>query len=128
MTTVRDIIFRAGRKIGMADMNADEASAGLDAFNDMVQGWKLDGIDVWHLNALNDGFPMVDAPMSDFTFASLFPMPDAFREGATFCLASRMAPEYGLAFDADDFVRKVQAHYATIVPAAMNDALIGRRW
>jgi hypothetical protein len=126
MTTVRDIVARAYRKIGMSDPTGDEFRAGVDAFNDMVHGWRADGIDVWGINlALNDGLPMVGRDIGDFGDGSPIPFPEAFREGAIFMLAERLAPEFSapVNFDANVFMRRMRAHYAADIRVSFDDAL-----
>ena len=48
MTTARDIISGAYRRLGLlpigADLDPDRAQAGLAAYNDMLNGWAADGI------------------------------------------------------------------------------------
>ena len=61
MATARDIINRALKRIRVLNStesaSGTDASDGLDALNDMMHGWKSDGVDVNH---------------SDFTLASTF--------------------------------------------------------
>ena len=117
MSTVRDIIERAFRKVGVVahdePMTADEADAGLAAFNEMLSAWDLDGIDLSY----------TDKALSD-----TFPLADKFREGTIYLLASRLSPEFSApqGFDADDFFRKIQASYMTIGEATINSALTWR--
>lgn len=116
MTTVRGIIERAYRKTGIVavdePMDADQAAAGLSAFNEMVSAWALDGI------TLSPAF--TDALLDD-----TFPLADKFREGTIYLLASRLAPEWlrPVAFDADDFFRKVQAAYMVVTEATIDSTL-----
>jgi hypothetical protein len=53
MTTVRDIIERAYRKIGIKAedeaISGDMLTNGVDNFNSMLFGWKIFGIDVLHV-------------------------------------------------------------------------------
>lgn len=113
MTTVRDIIERAYRKIGVVaqdePMQAEQASTGLSAFNEMVSAWALYGI------TLSPAF-------TDAALADAFPLADKFREGTIYLLASRLAPEWKepTAFDADDFFRRVQAAYMVIAEAEID--------
>lgn len=100
MTTVADIITRAFRKIGVAAddeaLTASQMQAGLDAYNDMLHGWSLRGVNLSH----------VDQGTSDQFF-----MGDEFREGTVYLLAERLSPDYTVprSFDTqmwfDDFRR-----------------------
>lgn len=116
MTTVRDIVERAYRKIGVVaidePMGAEYADAGLDAFNEMLSGWELRGI------ALSPAF-------TDAALADTFPLADKFREGTIYLLASRIAPEWSapVAFDADDFFRRIQAAYLTVSDVTVDPGL-----
>lgn len=115
MATVRDIVERAYRKIGVVAMEEpmedDIGQAGLDAFNDMLHGWKPRGVDVTH---------------TDLTLNSTFPLADQWREGTVYILASRLSPDFMVpqAFDADDWFRTLQAAYMTISAATMPAATI----
>ena len=114
MTTTRDIVTRAFRKIGVVSegeaLDADTADAGLDALNMMLHGWKLKGVDLTHTNlALSDTF-------------SLDP---EYEEGTVYLLAARLSPDYmaPASFDADDWFRGIQAAYMTITAATLPVAL-----
>ena len=111
MPTVQTIIERAGRKIGANDMTAAELADALSTFNEMLSGWRLHGIDIWRAEMGADDASDVTAIVPESQLTDEFPMPDAFREGAIYMLASRMAPEFSTAFDSDDFLRRMQAHY-----------------
>jgi hypothetical protein len=116
MTTVRDIVERAYRKIGVVSadeaMQADAAASGLDAFNEMLSAWALHGI------TLSPAF-------TDAALADAFPLADKFREGTIYLLASRLSPEWmaPVAFDADDFFRRVQAAYMVIEESTIDRGL-----
>lgn len=105
MTTVRDIITRAYRKIGVVAMGeavpADEMQHGVDVFNDMLWGWKPRGVDIQHegLDASDD-----------------FALDRQFHEGAVYVLASRLSPDFSApqGFDADDWFRALQAAFIVI--------------
>ena len=103
MTTARDIIEQAYRKIGIvaADeaMSADQAANGLNALNNMMHGWAIFGVDVMH---------------SDLALVSEFPLLPRFREGAIYMLGARIAPEYGMAMDEGEFMRGLQSQYMRI--------------
>ena len=117
MATVQDIIHRAYRKIGVVAhddaMTSDQAAVGLDAFNDMMAGFELDGI----------------SPSSlDLTIADDFPMEAKFREGIVYLLASRLAPDWAVpvGFDADAFLRRMQADYMIIETVPLDRELVRR--
>ena len=116
MATVRDIVTRAHRKIRVVaqddGLSADEGQAGLDAFNEMLHAWALDGI------TLSPAF-------TDKTLDDTFPLADKFREGVVYLLASRLSPEYAAPadFDADGFFRKIQADYLEIATSPIDSAL-----
>lgn len=130
MPTVQTIIERAGRKIGANDMTAAELADALSSFNEMVSGWRLHGIDIWRSELGADDQLDVTATVPEVALTDEFPMPDAFREGAIYMLASRMAPEFSTGFDADEYLRRMQAHYARIPTAQFDDALLydNRSW
>lgn len=112
-TTVRDIIQRAYRKIGVvADdepMTPDQAANGLSSLNAMMHGWKLFGIDIEH---------------ADLAVSQDFPLAPEFHEGAVYCLAQRIAPDNSLGFDGDMFLRALQAAFLVIPEARMPSALV----
>lgn len=114
MATVRDIVARALRKISVIDghdaPDADEMAAGVDALNEMLAAWELSSVDVSH-TALAAG--------------DTFPLAAKFEEGTIYNLAARMSPEYivPVGFDADDFFRKIQAAYSTLLEVDMPAAL-----
>ena len=112
-TTVRDILTAGLRKLGVTDPNADEIGGALSAFNMMVSGWKLQGIDIWRADAaMGDNLPVPDIDYTDFAASDAFPMPDAYRDPAAYCLAEKLAPEYGKQFKAMAQLRMIQAGYA----------------
>lgn len=115
MTTIRDIITRAFRKIGVSGegetLEAETLTEGLDAFNDMLQGWKLRGVDL---------------RTEDFEANDTFDLGPEFREGCVYLLASRLSPNYEMpqGFDADDWFRTFQAAYMVIEPATFPRSLL----
>ena len=122
MSTVRDCVTSALRKIGVTDPSGDEVQTAVRAFSDMTHGWRLQGIDIWHIgDQMNGGFPLPEVNHGEFTAESPFPMPEAYRESAAFCLAAKLAPEYGapIQFDAGMYLRQIQAGYMVI-----NDVVI----
>ena len=126
MSTVRNCVTSALRKIGVTDPNGDEVAAAVLSFSDMAHGWRLQGIDIWHIGTqLNAGFPLPEVNHGEFTAESPFPMPEAYREAAAFCLAAKIAPEYGapLQFDPMPYLRQIQAGYIIINPVEMPAAL-----
>lgn len=130
MPTVQQIIERAGRKIGANDMTAAELTDALSTFNEMCSGWRLHGIDIWRSELGADDALDVTAIVPEAALTDEFPMPDAFREGAIYMLASRMAPEFSTAFDSEDFLRRMQAHYARVPSAEVDSMLLydSRTW
>lgn len=107
---VSEIVTQALAKLGVvqhgAAPTADEMASGVRAFNAMVAGWALDGINLWlspEQDALADYPPRLATEDSG--------IPPAFVEGAVFCLASRLAPEYDKAIAWDDrvWLRKMRA-------------------
>jgi len=104
MTTVRDIVERAFRKIGVVatdeSMTADQAQVGLDALNMMMHGWALEGVDIGHF---------------DLLLADEFPMVPRFHEGAVYQLASRIAPDFSMqAFDVSLWMQQLRTAYLVI--------------
>ena len=117
MTTVRDIIYRAFRKANITAVGEtptdNEGEEGLSAFNEMVSGWAILGVNI-------------NPATADFAINDPFPFADKFREGTIYLLASRLAPEWTapVSFDADDFFRKIQAAYMAISEVTMDGNLI----
>lgn len=115
MTTVRAIVQRAFRKVGVlahdVDLGGAYAANGLDAFNEMLHGWKAQGVDISH---------------SDLDMEDTFPLADMYREGTIYQLASRISPEYEMPpqFDADAWFRLLQADYATEQEMTIPNALL----
>lgn len=114
MTTVREIIERAHRKITVLardeSLEAHDISHGLDALNMMLAAWKLSGISRTH---------------TTLTLTSTFPLAAEYEEGTVYMLAGRLAPDFSMPanFDADDFFRKVQVAYLTISEVTIPKAL-----
>ena len=106
MATVQDIVTRAYRKIGVSavdeELTADMAQEGLDAFNDMVMAWELQGV-------------IPDRSFTEAALADTFPFSDRFRDPVVHILASKLAHNYGVsvAYDPDDHFRKIQADLIT---------------
>lgn len=113
MTTTRDIIERAYRKLGIVasdePMTAEQAQNGLMALNMMMHGLALQGVDLEHADlALTDDFSMAAK----------------FEEGATYLLAQRIAPDNSIAFDADGFLRLLQTAYLSIDAVTFDSGLV----
>lgn len=121
MTTCRDLVERAYRKIGVVAsdeaMTADQAAAGMDALNAMMHGLALDGIDTGH---------------SDQILAEQFSLDVRFDEGITYMLASRIAPDYSRPGFDDRRFRQGLASAFLIVPDVDIDMTLRRtplqRW
>lgn len=114
MATVRDIVERAYRKIGVVSeeepMTAAQAANGLAAFNMLMHGLKLHGVDLSHVDAM-----LPDA----------FSLPPEFEESTVYMLASRIAPDNSFpAPDADSFYRSLQAAYYQVPVAEMPRVLV----
>mgnify|MGYP000109049372 FL=1 len=118
MTTMTDFIARTLKKLtvqGIAESgDPDLTDHALDAFNMMLHGWKLRGVNVRH---------------TDVALADDFPLDQEFEEGSMYMLASRISPDFQrpLSFDADDWFRGIQAAYrvpnrATIAPGLLSMA------
>lgn len=114
MPTMAEIINRAYRKLGVLAMDeelgGDEAAVGLEALNGMLHEWSLRGVDLSH---------------ADLGLADVLPLSDAYRDGVTYMLAARIAPDYSVpaAFDADDFFRAIQAAHMTIEDVSFDRAV-----
>lgn len=125
MVTVADIIATAYRKLGVVGhgqtATGEQAEAGLEAFNAMLHGWRLEGIDPYRSLSVLD-----DAP--DHAAADTFPLPAAFREGAAYCLAGRLAPEYSMPpqFDEASFKSLMRAALVEIPTSSVDPALTYR--
>lgn len=122
MTTCRDIVQRAYRKIGVVasdePMTADQGAIGMDALNMMLSGLALDGIDVaWSDQTLSEEFAM-DAP---------------FHEGIVYMLASRIAPDFSVqGFDPAAFRRRLAAAFLIVPDVQLDRGAMGisygNRW
>jgi hypothetical protein len=115
MATVRDIVERAYRKIGVVAideaMTADQAELGMNALNDMFHALVLDGIDVgW----------------SDAELADQFALDARFNEGTVYMLASRLAPDFARpGFDETRWRQGLAAAFL-IVPIVHVDGILRR--
>ncbi len=125
MITVSDIIDTAYRKIGVVGhgqtATGEQSEAGLGAFNAMLQGWRLDGLDFYSGLSVLD-----DAP--DHAATDTFPLPSAFREGTIYCLAGRLSPEYSMPpqFDENSFKAMMRAALVEIPTSYVDPALTYR--
>lgn len=114
MATVRDIVERAYRKIGVVSeeepMTPSQAANGLIAYNMMMHGLENHSINVLH----------VDAELSDqFT---LFPR---FEEAAVYILAEKMSPDNSMPSPrAIGHLRALQAAYSQTPKASMPSGLV----
>lgn len=113
MATVRDVVTRACRKVGLVSANepldADMAQSGLDAFNEMLFGWKSQGVDVTHTEqALDDTFAIADQ----------------HREATVYLLAAKLADEFMVphSINVVEWFRPIQAAYMTIATVALPKA------
>ena len=113
MPTVRDICVQALRKIGAADLSVDGdgISEALDAYNNMMHGWRILGADVGH---------------STQELSDQFTIGDEFAEGAIYVLATRLSPNYELPpqFDADMWWRAIQAAHTSVDPLSFDAGLL----
>lgn len=107
MISARDIIQRALRRLGVVavdePMTADMAASGLDAFNDMIWGWKAEGIDLGQF---------------EFELATPWSLGREYVEAAVTLLAERLAPDYGVAGPDGTAAR------ATLAKAALCDETV----
>ena len=122
MATMRDIVERAYRKIGIVAsdeaMTADQAQNGLDAANMMMHGWLLDGIDIAH----------VDLELSD-----TFPLTPEFQEGTVYLLANRIAPDFARnPVEERRFRNRLSSAYSIVptvaAPYALRSTPSQKRW
>ena len=117
--TVSEIVEAAFRKIGLkaADeaLTADQLAHGASALSMMLAAWRLEGVDI---------------PVYSFAPGDVFPLPAEFREGAVFMLAARLSPDYMVpaGFNADAWLKSMQAYMLRIEPAEMPMALTHRTW
>lgn len=114
MPTVREICTRTLRKLDVVPLggaaDGDEIAEALDAYNDMLHGWRILGVDVSHVSQdLND------------TFA----LEDQFIEGTVYLLASRLSPNFQIPpqFDVDGWWRAIQAQYTTVDEVTFDSGL-----
>jgi hypothetical protein len=122
MATVLDILTRAFRKIGVVandePLTANDAQAGLEAFNAMMHGLAAHGADPGHItNVTTD------------TFA----YPARLEEAVVYVLADRLAPDYATqAPAARVHYNTLQAYFLQVPkvtpPLSMLRTPTGRRW
>lgn len=122
MPTLNNICERALRKIGVVaidePMNADQGLHAQEAYNAMVAGWGLRG---------------VEAPVSPVTLQDAFPFPPRFEEAITYLLADNLAIDYSrpsVGMRAAQALRDIKAFFHVVPLAKANPALlrVGRRW
>ena len=113
MTTASVIIERAFRKLGVRAedeaLTADQLAYGLETFNAMMNGFELFGIALAWVDKASD---------EDIGLAL------KFDEGLTYILAERLSPDYAAPFNADDFLRRLQASYLVIAEAVMPSSIL----
>lgn len=115
MTTAQTIVERAFRKIGVKaedeGLTADQLAHGLDTLNQMMHGWELWGIDTNHV---------------DMASSTTFPLAAKFEQGTVHLLAAELSPDYQAPanFDADQFLRLIQAQYLVIAEVTMPSTLL----
>jgi hypothetical protein len=116
---VSQIVEAALRKIGVVGhgqaMTAEQLASGVQAFNLMLHGWALDGIDLTL-------FPDIPAASirDDYAGPEVAPIPSAFLEGTVFSLAARIGPEYSIMIpEPEGFVRRMQAALIKVPEAQM---------
>jgi len=105
MPTVREVCSDALRKLDVVPLggaaDGDEIAEALRAYNNMLHGWGILGVDTSHVTqGLNDTFPLEDK----------------FIEGTVYILASRLSPNFQIPpqFDVDGWWRAIQAEYTTV--------------
>ena len=116
---VSEIVAAAMRKIGVVGhgqtASAEQIEAGVQAFNLMVQGWPLDGIDISLFPDMPAAAILDNAEANDD-----LPIPSAFLESIVFCLAARLAPEYMIPFpEPDAAIRRLQSALVKVPTAQM---------
>ena len=116
---ISQLINTAYRKIGVVghgqELTAEQAAAGLEAFNLMIFALSLDGID---FDLTPQSTPL--ATRVGYAATNDVPFPPAFWEGAIFILANRLAPEYSSqGFNEESFKDKMRAALFKIVDADM---------
>lgn len=84
MATMLDIVKRALVLAGVyaagETPSAEDASDGVDALNDMLHGWKKQGVDLDHIT---------------LAAADTLPVDDSYLEGIRYNLAARFFEEFG---------------------------------
>lgn len=122
MPTVNDICERAMRKIGVVaidePMNADQALHAQEAFNAIIAGWALRG---------------VEAPVAAVSLMDAFPLPPRFEQAMTYLLADDLAVDYerpGMGMKAVQAKRDISAYFHVVPTVKADSAVlrIGRRW
>ena len=105
MTTVRDVVTQAFRKIGVVAhddaLTADQAEIGMYAFNAMLS----------HLVPL----------YTDVALGDALPLPDKLRDAAVHLLAGRVALDFQTTGpDPYPWRQQIRAHYLTINSAVLD--------
>lgn len=113
--TAADLVTRAFRRLGIKAedeaLSADQAAHGLDTLNDMLAGWRSQGVNFVHSRMRPDdpfgGSDEIVAPTVSL-------------------LAAELAPDYGvpISWDADRALRVLQAALMpTVQPLTVDSAL-----
>jgi hypothetical protein len=121
---VSEIVQAALTKLGVVGhgqtMTAEQLASGVQAFNLMLHGWALDGLD---LTLFPEIAPV--AKRDDYAATERAPIPSAFLEGTVFSLAARLGPEYMIPFpEPDGFVRRMQAALVRVPEVSMSRTLV----
>jgi hypothetical protein len=113
MTTARDIITNSLRKIGAVALDEEpashEAENALTTLNQMLSGFKTQGVDVEHVTlSLNDNVVL----------------DDRWHEGLCYLLSTRLAPDYSQpSFNVSEWWRAFQNSYVTVTDLVIEQAL-----
>lgn len=122
---VSEIVSQALAKLGVVQHGsaptADEMASGVRAFNAMVAAWTIDGINLW---LAPDQDALADYQGRKATEES--GIPPAFVEGAVFCLASRLAPEYdkAISWNEAQFLRRMRAALMVVPKMRVDEPMI----
>lgn len=121
-TTARDIIKGALRLVGILaageEPAAEDEADSLDVLNEMMFGFQRDGVKITHT--------VITDP------AAIFPIPDQDRKDIKYCLAKRLAQEFGRTLqpgilgDCNMAYQNLMATYMQL-PRAVVDSALRRR-
>jgi hypothetical protein len=117
-----DFVRRAMRSIGVLQQgevpSAQEASDALGTLNDMLQAWRLDGIDL---------------EFEDLTLTSFVPLAREDTRAIRYCLALELAGEFGMTPGqgvlkyAAEGLQQMRAKYSKIRSLSVDDGLLENR-